>query len=143
MIDVADPRFLDRLFNNVEDWELFTILGKDDVPALQVLNSQNQWIQAVPIPGTFVINVADSLMRWTNDVFLSTVHRAINISGRERFSIPLFWGADYDRNIVTLESCVLEKRPAKYEEINVQEYIRWRNEREWTTDGGGCLTLRM
>jgi isopenicillin N synthase-like dioxygenase len=110
---------------------LCTILAQDDVPALQVLNSQNEWIQAVPIPGTFVINVADSLMRWTNDVFQSTVHRAINISGRERFSIPLFWGADYDRNIVTLESCVSEKRPAKYEEINVQEYIRWRNEQTY------------
>jgi hypothetical protein len=31
-----------------------------------------------------------------DDVFKSTVHRAINRTGVERYSIPLFFGTDYD-----------------------------------------------
>ena len=32
----------------------------------------------------------------TDDVFKSTVHRAANRSGARRYSIPLFFGTDYD-----------------------------------------------
>lgn len=38
----------------------------------------------------------------TDDVFKSTVHRAANRSGERRYSIPLFFGTDYD---VRLEVC--------------------------------------
>jgi len=35
-------------------------------------------------------------MRSQDDVFKSTLHRAINKSGEERYSIPLFFGTNYD-----------------------------------------------
>lgn len=130
----------------MKDWELFTILAQNEVPALQVLNANNEWIQATPIRGTFVVNIADSLMRWTNDLFQSTVHRAINISGKERFSIPIFWGADYDRRIKPLESCVSKERPSRYAEIGVQEFINWRNQQTYivrmdnTVNMSGAIT---
>ena len=41
-------------------------------------------------------SLGDQFARWTNDVFKSTVHRAINRSGVRRYSIPLFFGTDYD-----------------------------------------------
>ncbi|KAL0064287.1 hypothetical protein AAF712_008731 [Marasmius tenuissimus] len=79
------------------DWECFTILWQEPgIQALQVLNAQKEWIDAPPIPGTFVVNLGDQLARWTNDVFKSTVHRVINKSGKRRYSIPLFFGTDYD-----------------------------------------------
>lgn len=105
------------------DYECFTILAQDQVGGLQVLNSAGEWIAAPPIPGTFVVNVGDQMARWTNDLFSSTVHRAINPSGAERYSIPYFFGPNYDTVIATLPSCVGPDRPAKYQPVTTGDYI--------------------
>ncbi|OCH90438.1 Clavaminate synthase-like protein [Obba rivulosa] len=111
------------------DYECFTILWQqDDIQALQVLNKDGKWIDAVPIPGTLVINLGDQFARWTNDVFKSTVHRAVNRSGIERYSIPLFFGSDYDVKLEPIPSCVSEDNPPKYETITAGEYVRSRLE---------------
>ncbi|KAK6355597.1 hypothetical protein TWF696_004696 [Orbilia brochopaga] len=108
------------------DYECFTMLAQDDVPALQVLNAEGEWVAAVPIEGTFVVNVGDSMARWTNDLYLSTIHRAINRSGARRYSIPFFFGVDYETTIEVLESCTSEARPPKYKPINAGQYIKQR-----------------
>ncbi|TFY57680.1 hypothetical protein EVJ58_g6879 [Rhodofomes roseus] len=75
----------------------FTILWQEPATqGLQVLNKEKQWIDAPPLQGTLVINLGDQFARWMNEVFKSTVHRAINRSGVRRYSIPLFFGTDYD-----------------------------------------------
>ncbi|KAG8842694.1 hypothetical protein FRB91_003985, partial [Serendipita sp. 411] len=113
--------------------QVFTILyQQDEIPALQVLNSAGKWIQAIPIHGTLVVNLGDQLARWTNDVFKSTVHRAINRSGVRRYSIPLFFGTDYDVPIEALPSCVSDTHPAKYEPITAGEYVKSRLEATYT-----------
>ncbi|KAK0222154.1 hypothetical protein IW262DRAFT_960185 [Armillaria fumosa] len=107
------------------DWECFTILWQEPgIQALQVLNSNKEWIDAPPIPGTMVINLGDQLARWTNDVFKSTVHRAINRSGVRRYSIPLFFGTDYGVKLEPIPSCVSTERPMKYEVITAGEYVK-------------------
>lgn len=108
------------------DYECFTILCTDDVPALQVLNGAGEWIQAPPLPGCFIVNVGDLMARWTNDYFQSTVHRAINRSGRERYSIPFFYGIDSQAVVRVLETCQSPERPAKYPPIAAGDYIRGR-----------------
>jgi len=109
------------------DWECFTILWQEPgIQALQVLNSQKQWINAPPIEGTLVINLGDQFARWTNDVFKSTVHRAINRSGQRRYSIPLFFGTDYTVRLEPIPSCVSEDRPPRYEVITAGEYVKSR-----------------
>ncbi|EMD39655.1 hypothetical protein CERSUDRAFT_81032 [Gelatoporia subvermispora B] len=110
------------------DYECFTILWQDNVQALQVLSNDGKWIDAVPIPGTLVINLGDQFARWTNDVFKSTVHRAANRSGIERYSIPLFFGSDYDVKLEPIPSCVSESNPPKYGVITAGEYVRSRLE---------------
>lgn len=50
------------------DFQLFTMLWQDSVGGLQVLNKQGQWINAKPIEGTFVVNIADYMQRITNDM---------------------------------------------------------------------------
>ncbi|KAK6331294.1 hypothetical protein TWF730_004381 [Orbilia blumenaviensis] len=108
------------------DYECFTILAQDDVSALQVLNKTGEWVAATPMKGTFVVNVGDSMARWTNDMYLSTIHRAINRTGVRRYSVPFFFGVDYETTIEVLESCVSEGRPPKYKPINAGDYIKQR-----------------
>ncbi|KAG8788914.1 hypothetical protein FRC12_014076 [Ceratobasidium sp. 428] len=110
------------------DYECFTILWQDNVPALQVLSTSGQWVDAPPIPGTFVINIGDQMARWTNDVFKSTVHRAINRSGIRRYSMPLFFGTDYHVKLEALPSCVSEARPSRYETVLAGDYVKSRLE---------------
>ncbi|CAM1501219.1 Fc.00g103810.m01.CDS01 [Cosmosporella sp. VM-42] len=107
------------------DFQLFTILWQDDAGGLQVLNRKGQWINAKPIPGTFVVNIADYLQRITNDRYVSTVHRAQNWSGRERISMPFFWGFGLHESCGVLETCV-GPEGTKYEEINCEEWVRRR-----------------
>ncbi|MEJ2655412.1 MAG: 2-oxoglutarate and iron-dependent oxygenase domain-containing protein [Acidihalobacter sp.] len=108
------------------DYECFTILAQDDVPALQVLDASGEWMSAEPIPGCFLVNIGDQMARWTNDLFASTVHRAVNRSGRERYSIPFFFGPNYDTVVEALPGCVGEGQPAKYAPIASGEYINGR-----------------
>jgi len=108
------------------DYECFTILAQDGVPALQVLNTGGEWIAANPIPGCFVVNVGDQMARWTNGLFASTVHRAVNRYGRERYSIPFFFGPNYDTVVEALPGCVTPERPARYPAITSGDYINGR-----------------
>jgi isopenicillin N synthase-like dioxygenase len=103
----------------------FTILWQEPgIQALQVLNNQQEWINAPPIPGTLVINLGDQFARWTNDVFKSTVHRAVNRSGVHRYSSPLFFGVDYNVKLESIPSCVSADRPPKYEIITAGDYVK-------------------
>ncbi|TFK27688.1 2OG-Fe(II) oxygenase [Coprinopsis marcescibilis] len=109
------------------DWECFTILWQQPgIQALQVLNSSKQWINAPPVPGTLVINLGDEFMRITNGVFKSTVHRAVNRSGVERYSIPLFFGIDYNVLLEPTVGCVSEDRPFQYDIVSAGDYIKSR-----------------
>jgi len=105
------------------DHECFTILAQDAVTALQVRNRRGQWIDAPPIPGAFVVNIGDLMARWTNGAFASTFHRVFNATGRERYSIPTFIGANADAVIRVLPSCISADKPAKYEPVLAGEYI--------------------
>jgi isopenicillin N synthase-like dioxygenase len=111
----ADPTVLFRIFHyppgNEESWGvgehtdygLLTLLAQDEIGGLQV-KSRNGWIEAPPIPGTFVCNIGDMLDRLTGGIYRSTPHRVRNASGRGRLSFPVFFDPDFDAEIVPLPS---------------------------------------
>ena len=105
------------------DWGCITVLWQDDVGGLQVRNRSGQWIDAPPIDGTFVINIGDMLERWSNDLFVSTPHRVVNASGRERYSIPVFYDPDFETVVECLPNCSSPANPAKYPRTVAGEYI--------------------
>lgn len=84
------------------DTNTFTILAQDMNGGLEVLNKDREWVAVPPIPGTLVVNVGEILKVWTDGIFSSTVHRVINRSGRERYSIPFFLYPTYDEVIQPL-----------------------------------------
>ena len=86
------------------DYECFTIFSPDGAGGLQVKNADGEWIEAPPIPGAFTINIGDRMQRWTNDIYGSAPHRVLNRSGRERYSLALFFGANYDSVVSCLPS---------------------------------------
>ena len=47
----------------------------------------------------------------SNKRFKSTIHRVANLSGEERYSIPFFFGVDYDTTISVLKSQVSDDNP--------------------------------
>lgn len=78
------------------DYECFTILLSSSVGGLEILSPDNTWVAAPVAEGAFVINVADFFMRWTNDLYKSTVHRVVNRTDKERYSVPFFFSVNYD-----------------------------------------------
>lgn len=118
---VADDKVLG--IGQHSDYDMFTILATDDVPALEILNPAGDWIPAPPISDTFIVNVGDLLERITNDLYRSTVHRAINRTDRDRYSIPFFVNIDPLEIVDVLPSCVSDDRPARYEPVGAGAYV--------------------
>ena len=112
------------------DFAGFTILLQDSAPGgLQVLMPDGNWIDVPSVPGTLVINTGDLLQRWTNDRWVSNVHRVVNppIERRgssRRLSIVFFTGPRDDAKIACLPGCASSTRPARYPPITAGEHVR-------------------
>ena len=103
------------------DFECFTILLQGG-PGLQVMNADDYWIEAPPLPGCFIVNIGDIFETWSGGLFKSTQHRVVN-SGRERYSFPLFFGLDYDTLVQPLEKFRTPETMAKYPPIKAGEHL--------------------
>ncbi len=108
------------------DYGNLTLLLTDDAGGLEVKSRDGRWIEAPILPGTFVVNIGDCLMRWTNDVYVSTPHRVVHTAPRERISIAFFLDANPDAMVAALPSCTGPGRPPRYPAISCADYIRER-----------------
>jgi len=107
------------------DFGVLTVLCQDSVGGLQVQDIDGEWIEAPPIEGTLVVNVADLLARWTAGAYKSTPHRVVNASGRERLSLVLAF--DPDPETMIDPRLVFDDAPAQAEEpITCGDYLIWR-----------------
>jgi isopenicillin N synthase-like dioxygenase len=123
------PHPADAKFNQIgagahTDWGGVTILAQDDAGGLEVRNAAGDWIEAAPVAGTFVVNLGDLMARWTNGIYNSNMHRVKNNrSGRDRYSIPYFYGPRPDAVIEPMPGCVNDAHPRQFEVCTAAEHL--------------------
>ena len=112
------------------DYTAFTILWQQAVPGggLQIRAKNGEWIDVPVIPGSYVVNIGDSLARWTNDRWISTMHRVVNPAPEiahetDRLSLVFFFQLNYDAIIECIETCQSADNPAQYAPIANGDYL--------------------
>ena len=106
------------------DYGLLTILKQDEVGGLQI-KSGDRWIDAPPLPGTFICNIGDMLERLTRGLYRSTPHRVRNISHRSRYSFPFFFDPDFGAPMVPIDlsqTAVPDAAVARWDGANVHDF---------------------
>ena len=84
------------------DYGSLTLLLTDGTPGLQVRpRNSEEWVDVPHVDGAFVVNLGDLLMRWTNDIYVSTPHRVIP-PARERYSVAFFFQPNADTMVEAL-----------------------------------------
>jgi isopenicillin N synthase-like dioxygenase len=135
-----DPLVLFRIFNyppeqiasGVEgsfgvgehtDYGLLTILKQDMSGGLQI-KVKSQWIDAPPVPNSFVCNIGDMLDRMTGGRYLSTPHRVRNQSRRDRLSFPFFFDPNFNAIVRPLElaGAVRDNKAERWDSASVHDF---------------------
>jgi isopenicillin N synthase-like dioxygenase len=80
------------------DYGLLTLLAQDDAGGLEV-KSRSGWVDVPPLAGGLVCNIGDMLERLTGGRFVSTPHRVVNRSNRDRLSFPFFYDPDFSADM--------------------------------------------
>jgi isopenicillin N synthase-like dioxygenase len=132
----GDPLILFRIFNypaqsdatgwgvgEHTDYGLLTILKQDESGGLQV-KSQSRWIEAHPIPGSFVCNIGDMLDRLTGGLYRSTPHRVRNVSVRDRLSFPFFFDPNFNAEVepLPLSATSIDDRDERWDQASVHKF---------------------
>jgi isopenicillin N synthase-like dioxygenase len=112
------------------DYGAFTILKGENAPGgLQVLRRGGDWADVPVVEGAFIINIGDLLMRWTNEKWVSTIHRVVNPPEEirrsvDRMSIAFFFVPDHDAEVHCIDSCIGPDNPARYAPITAGAHWR-------------------
>lgn len=114
------------------DYGCLTILAQDSNGGLQVRNTAGDWIAAPPVPGAFVVNLGDQMARWTNGRFQATPHRVINVSGKERYSMPFFFDPNWEAEIACLPGCEIPGEAPKFAPVLAGPYLQSRFDATFT-----------
>ncbi|PHV69004.1 isopenicillin N synthase family dioxygenase [Williamsia muralis] len=94
------------------DFGILTVLWADRVPGLQVLDREGRWHDVQPAEGALLINLGDAMARWTNDRWMSTIHRVDPpvVDGQiiRRRSAAFFFDGNHDAVIEALPGTLAE-----------------------------------
>ena len=106
---------------------LTILLPQTGSGGLQILDPAGNWVDVPPVPGAFVINIGDLMARWTNDRWVSTLHRVVNPTGEaaraRRQSFAFFHQPNWHQEIVCLPTCLGEGEAPKYEPVLSGPYL--------------------
>jgi isopenicillin N synthase-like dioxygenase len=109
------------------DYGIVTVLWADQVAGLQVLGTDGGWYDVMPADGALLVNLGDAMARWTNERWMSTLHRVkppvIDGTIQRRRSSAFFHDGDVDAVISALPSCVDAGEEPLYPPITIGEHI--------------------
>ncbi|MBU8537476.1 isopenicillin N synthase family dioxygenase [Falsiroseomonas tokyonensis] len=105
------------------DYGNVTVLATDGVAGLEVKRRAGGWEEVPQVPGAFVCNIGDCLMRWTNDVYVSTPHR-VRAPAAERYSAAFFLDPNPETVVAVLPGCTGTGNPARYPPVTGADYLR-------------------
>jgi isopenicillin N synthase-like dioxygenase len=112
------------------DYGSLTIVRAEDKPGgLQVCNKAGEWVTVPIAPNSFVVNIGDLMMQWTNDEWISTLHRVANPPREKageslRQSLVFFHQPNYDAMVSCLPGVLKEGQSPKYEPISSGDHLR-------------------
>ena len=129
--DQRDPPLPGQLrYGAHHDYGGLTILRQDDAPGgLQICDTGGTWHDVPPLADSFVINVGDLMLRWTNGRWRSTLHRVVNpprelTGSTQRLSMVMFTAPSDDAEIACLPSCCDAAHPARYGPVRAGAYVQ-------------------
>ena len=111
------------------DYGSLTILAPTGAPGgLQVRTLAGEWVDVPYVPGAFIINIGDMMQRWTNDRWLSNMHRVANppqavAAMSPRQSIAFFLHPNHDAVIDCIPTCREPGVPPKFDPIVAGAYM--------------------
>ena len=116
------------------DWGSLTILYHDGEPGLQIMSPEGEWEDVPVVEGSFVINIGDLMAAWTNDRWVSTLHRVVVADGAwgERISVAFFHQPTYAARIECIPTCMSSDDPPRYKPTTSGEWLEWMIEKTTT-----------
>jgi len=118
------------------DHGFITLLPMSEVPGLEILSPQGEWMSAAPVRDGIIVNTGEFLNRWSNDRFLATPHRVVPPE-RGRYSMAMFFNPNPETLAVPLESCVSSEHPAAFEPVTLIDYMCRYIDRNYKREAGG------
>lgn len=110
------------------DYGSLTIVQTNtDVGGLEVMTKENKW-EGVPwIPNTFAVNIGDLMSEWTNDRWVSTLHRVGNPprdkAAVRKTSLLFFHQPNYDAVVECIPTCTSAENPPRYGRTTSGEHV--------------------
>lgn len=107
---------------------LTILLPQQGSKGLEIMLPDGSWMSVPTVPGAFVINLGDLMARWTNDRWVSTLHRVVNPKAGEgamtrRQSFAFFHQPNWQAKIECLPSCLPPGQSPKYEPVLSGPYL--------------------
>jgi isopenicillin N synthase-like dioxygenase len=114
------------------DYGTITILWSEAIAGLQVRNRDGEWVDVRSVLEAFVVNIGDLMARWTNDCWISTLHRVVVPEDearrtKRRQSTVFFHNPNPDTIVACLDSCVSADNPAKYPPVLTDEFFQMKS----------------
>ncbi len=128
-IETAEPTQLRA--GEHTDYGTLTILRGDNLPGgLQVRHRRGGWMDVDRPDDGFICNIGDMMARWTNDHWVSNLHRVglppAGSASEDRYSIVFFHNANYDAEIRCIHDDEANPKypPAPFDEIYLEKLMR-------------------